>query len=43
MDYIMNGIFTLDIVINFFSAYHTSDFSIVDNPKVSIHSFQTFH
>jgi len=42
MDYIMNGIFTLDIIINFFSAYNTSDFTIVDNPKVSINSFSDF-
>ena len=38
IDYTMNGIFTLDIIINFVSAYHTSDYSIVDDPKVSINS-----
>jgi hypothetical protein len=42
IDYIMNGIFTLDIVINFISAYHTSDYSIVDDPKVRINSFSYF-
>ena len=39
IDYAMNGLFTLDIIINFLSAYHTSDYSIVDDPKVSITSF----
>ena len=38
IDYTMNGIFTLDIIINFISAYHTSDYSIVDDPKVRINS-----
>ena len=39
IDYTMNGLFTLDIIINFLSAYHTSDYSIVDDPKVSTASF----
>ena len=39
MDYVMNGLFSLDIIINFISAYQTSDYSIVDSPKVSIHKF----
>jgi hypothetical protein len=34
LDLAINGIFMVDIIINFFLAYYDSDFNIVDEPKV---------
>lgn len=34
-DYIVNLVFTIDIILNFFSAYYDFDFQIVDQLGVS--------
>ena len=31
IDYIMNGIFGIDIILNFFTAFHSADYAIVDD------------
>lgn len=33
LDNIMNGIFGMDILINFFSAYYDEDYQIIDDAK----------
>lgn len=35
VDYLMNVLFFIDVIVNFFSAYVDSDFNLVDDPKVN--------
>ena len=34
IDNVMNVIFGIDIILNFLTAYHSADYSIVDHPRV---------
>lgn len=35
LDYFMNAIFFIEIILNFFTAYYDEDFIIIDTTKVS--------
>jgi hypothetical protein len=36
LDYTMNGLFALDIIVNFLSAYVDSDYKLIDDLKVRL-------
>jgi hypothetical protein len=43
LDTILNLLFFIDIVLNFFSAFYDPDFEIIDDIKVSLtNNFRTF-
>jgi len=35
----MNGIFGIDIILNFFTAYNSTDYAIIDDIKVKFTNF----
>lgn len=36
VNWIMNSVFTVDIFVNFFSAFYDSEMQVIDDPPVSV-------